>query len=78
MNHAVTLQGHDGSTTIIPFDSTITIATLIKQYREQTGYGGVMELFYSDDTELFDMNEQPVEHTVVVRSKQTLFVQKMK
>jgi len=67
----ITLQGYDSSTTVIPFDNTITIATLLQQFREQTGYGGSIELF--------DMGlptEQPVEHTVVVRSNKTFFIQK--
>jgi len=71
MNHTVTLQGYDGSTTIIPFDNAITIASLLKRYREQTGYGGCIEFLDMDHP-----TEQPVEHAVVIRSNKTLFVQK--
>ena len=73
MNHTVTLQGYDGSTTIIPFDNTITVATLFQRYREQTGYGGYMELYDMDDP-----TEQPLEQeqTLVIRSNKTFLVQK--
>ena len=73
MHHTVTLQGYDGSTTIIPFDNTITVATLFQRYREQTGYGGYMEL-----SDIDNPTEQPLEqeHTLVIRSNKMFFVQK--
>ena len=71
MNHTITLQAHDGSTTVIPFDNTITIATLIKQYREQTGHSGYIEFFDMDHP-----TEHPVEQAVVIDSNQTFIVQK--
>ncbi len=73
MNHIITLQGYDGSTTVLPFDNdnTITIATIIQQCREQTGHSGYIELFDMDHS-----TEQPVEDTVVVRSNKTFLVQK--
>jgi len=60
MHHTVTLQGYDGSTTIIPFDGTITIATLLQRYQEQTGYGGCIELLDMDHR-----TEHPVEQGVM-------------
>ena len=71
MNHTVTLHTYDGLTTVIPFDNTITIATLLLRYREQTGYGGCIELFDMDHP-----TEQPFDHTMIVQSNKTLFVQK--
>ena len=71
MNHTVTLQTYDGLTTVIPFDNTITIATLLQRYREQTGYSGCIVLFDIDHP-----TGQPFNHTKIVRANKTLFVQK--
>ena len=71
MNHTVTLQAYDGSTTVLPFDDTITISTLIKQYREQTGHGGCIELLDMDHR-----TEHPVEQGVIIDSNKVFLVHK--
>ena len=71
MPHTVTLQGYDGSATVLPFDNTITVATLLQRYREQIGHRGYMELF-----DMEHPTEQPVEQAVVVDSNKTFIVQK--
>jgi len=71
MNHTVSLQAYDGSTIIISFDNAIAIATLLQQYREQTGYGGCIELF-----DMEHPTERPLEHSMVVDSNKMFLVQK--
>ena len=71
MNYTMTLQGYDGSTTVIPIDNAITIATLIQRYKEQTGHGGYIELLDMDLP-----TEHPVDHAKVIHTNKTFLVQK--